>query len=422
MLKHVIIIIVVILIFAPITYSQDNDTVFVTGTVTVGTGVFYAGVGSTFYIHPANDDPAPGVLVYDADPDDIPILIPGDSISFYALLSYHTYPYEPPTDSVPQYLLIAGTFNLISSEYRLPEPITITAELIDSAGGGDSLATPYMGTYVRIDNIVIDSVVVYSSTSTWICHDSTAHRFWVREASDLIDHIPAQFDSFTYIQGVLCRRYGAYLIQPAYMRDIGFLDVPLISNAGHHPENPVAGDSITVSCTATDDGEIVAVELRFRINLGGWLAVAMNPVPVDQYYYTFSPMSSGTLVNYLIVAEDDEGNMVYWPGNDYMSFYVDEIIGVDQPTSLPYQTALYQNYPNPFNLTTKISYTIAEPGFVTLTVYDLLGRKIGILADNYAEPGEYKITFDASGLPSGFYFYNLQAGEHTDIRRMLLVK
>lgn len=83
---------------------------------------------------------------------------------------------------------------------------------------------------------------------------------------------------------------------------------------------------------------------------------------------------------------------------------------------------LSQNYPNPFNPSTKISWQSPVSGHQTLKVYDVLGNEVATLVDEYREAGIYEVTFDASGLPSGIYFYKLQAGEFSAVRKMILMK
>jgi hypothetical protein len=83
---------------------------------------------------------------------------------------------------------------------------------------------------------------------------------------------------------------------------------------------------------------------------------------------------------------------------------------------------LYQNYPNPFNPNSEIRYQISEFRYVRLAVYDLLGREVAVLVDAQKVPGSYTVTFDASGLPSGVYFYRLTAGQWTSIKKMMLMK
>ncbi len=84
--------------------------------------------------------------------------------------------------------------------------------------------------------------------------------------------------------------------------------------------------------------------------------------------------------------------------------------------------ALSQNYPNPFNPATKISYKIPNPEFVTLKIYDTMGKEVLTLVNGYQLANTYTVTFDARLLSSGYYFYELKAGDYTNCRRMLLLK
>ena len=83
---------------------------------------------------------------------------------------------------------------------------------------------------------------------------------------------------------------------------------------------------------------------------------------------------------------------------------------------------LYQNYPNPFNPTTKIEYSIPKTSFVTLKVYDILGREVVMLVNEEKSVGNYKAEFNGSNLSSGIYFYKLQAGDYTSVKKMVLLK
>jgi hypothetical protein len=100
----------------------------------------------------------------------------------------------------------------------------------------------------------------------------------------------------------------------------------------------------------------------------------------------------------------------------------DEVAGIEDEENLPGQYSLWQNYPNPFNATTIISFSIPEPEQVTLTVYDLLGREVRTMVDEYRQAGIHHITFYASDLASGIYFYRVQAGNSVNSRRMVLLK
>jgi hypothetical protein len=84
--------------------------------------------------------------------------------------------------------------------------------------------------------------------------------------------------------------------------------------------------------------------------------------------------------------------------------------------------SLSQNYPNPFNPTTTISYSIKENDLVQLKVYDILGREVAVLVNEDQKSGSYQITFNASNLPSGIYFYKLTSGNFTETKKLILLK
>lgn len=89
---------------------------------------------------------------------------------------------------------------------------------------------------------------------------------------------------------------------------------------------------------------------------------------------------------------------------------------------LPSKYYLEQNYPNPFNPSTKISWQSPVAGHQTLKVYDVLGNEVATLIDEYRPAGNYEVTFDASKLSSGIYFYKLQAGNFVETKKMTLVR
>jgi photosystem II stability/assembly factor-like uncharacterized protein len=88
----------------------------------------------------------------------------------------------------------------------------------------------------------------------------------------------------------------------------------------------------------------------------------------------------------------------------------------------PMENELEQNYPNPFNPSTRISFSVPIAVFVSLKVYDLLGREVSTLVGEALTPGRYEVTFDGAGLASGVYFYHLQAGQSVQTKKLLLQK
>ena len=100
------------------------------------------------------------------------------------------------------------------------------------------------------------------------------------------------------------------------------------------------------------------------------------------------------------------------------------VTGVKQPiaSALPRSFQLEQNYPNPFNPSTTISYQLSEVSIVKLNVYDILGRQVATLVNGRQNAGNYNVTFNASNLSTGVYFYKLQAGTYSDTKKLMLIK
>jgi photosystem II stability/assembly factor-like uncharacterized protein len=98
------------------------------------------------------------------------------------------------------------------------------------------------------------------------------------------------------------------------------------------------------------------------------------------------------------------------------------VSGVEENKNTPVQFSLSDNYPNPFNPSTVISYSIPSATNVELTVYNTLGQTVKILENEFKSAGNYSVNFNASDLPSGIYFYKLEAGQFSQIKKMVLLK
>ena len=100
-----------------------------------------------------------------------------------------------------------------------------------------------------------------------------------------------------------------------------------------------------------------------------------------------------------------------------------ELTGIQPTTNLiPDQFFLSQNYPNPFNPVTHLGFGISELGFVSLKVYSALGKEVQTLVNENLSPGTYEVEFNGSDLPSGVYFYKIQSGNFSEVKRMFLLK
>ncbi|HEY6952442.1 MAG TPA: T9SS type A sorting domain-containing protein [Bacteroidota bacterium] len=204
------------------------------------------------------------------------------------------------------------------------------------------------------------------------------------------------------------------------------------------------------------NGNIFAVagSSLYRHTGSTWSTVPL-PSPVTTNFYSpgkFSFDSSGALfvsfTNFQggrgVYFTSDSGTTWTYAGLD--SIYVNKLISYGDSTfattdaglyiltrqgaatgiagsgAVPAAYALFQNYPNPFNPTTTITFSIAKFSIVNLKIYDLLGREVATLANGAMSAGLHEVTFDASKLASGVYFYQLRAGDFVSTRKLLLLK
>jgi len=192
-------------------------------------------------------------------------------------------------------------------------------------------------------------------------------------------------------------------------------------------------DSIDIAnCIAVDDygNAYVTGRIDGSYNLSGdYGTIKYNSQGVMQWIERYDgPVNSYDEA--VSIAIDGSGN-VYVTGKsignetgyDYATIKYSQSTGISQISSgIPENFTLLQNYPNPFNPVTNLEFGISDLGFVSLKVYDILGKEVATLVNEKLSPGKYKVEFDGSGLTSGVYFYRITAGEFTDTKRMLLVK
>ncbi|MGH2574124.1 MAG: choice-of-anchor B family protein [Ignavibacteria bacterium] len=142
-----------------------------------------------------------------------------------------------------------------------------------------------------------------------------------------------------------------------------------------------------------------------------------NPaVPVEIAYYITPSCWGVYMFGSRKIIDSDVPNGLY-------VLKVGTLVGI-QPISneIPSQSRLYQNYPNPFNPITNLEFQITNLGFVRLIVYDVLGREVAVLVNEELKAGTYEAEWDASGFPSGVYFYKLATGDFSQTKKMVLVK
>jgi photosystem II stability/assembly factor-like uncharacterized protein len=177
----------------------------------------------------------------------------------------------------------------------------------------------------------------------------------------------------------------------------------------------IDGSTVTLDwSTATETNNQGFEILRYTQNDNdGWNKIGFVPghgttTETQHYSFTENNVKPGKY-QYKLKQIDYDGTFEY-----------SQIVEVEIP--FVNEFSLSQNYPNPFNPTTSLQYAIGSRQFVTLKVYDILGREIAILVNEEKPAGEYEAEFNAANLPSGIYFYQLKAGQYSETKKMILLK
>jgi hypothetical protein len=165
-----------------------------------------------------------------------------------------------------------------------------------------------------------------------------------------------------------------------------------------------------------------------QTDVGGWPVLNSAVVPLDSDHDGMP--DSWEIAQGLDVNNAADRNNVGAGGYTMLELYINSLAGSNPSTmtavrernSQPVGFKLEQNYPNPFNPSTNIEFRISKSEFVSLRVFDVLGREVATLVNGALQPGSYQATFDATHLASGVYLYQLRAGEFIQTQRMVLAK
>jgi hypothetical protein len=172
--------------------------------------------------------------------------------------------------------------------------------------------------------------------------------------------------------------------------------------------------SVNVEALARDDGNPSAMfaaserGIYWSVDAGATWRMYNNTLPSLHFVAVKKDPYSDTLY----VATQDSGI--------YKVFGL--AVNVEEEPQLPKQCRLEQNFPNPFNPTTEIQFEIRVSRFVSLEVYDVLGREVAVLVNEWKSPGRYSVAWDARGLTSGVYFYRIKAGNFAETKKLLLLR
>jgi parallel beta-helix repeat protein len=280
-----------------------------------------------------------------------------------------------------------------------------------SDADGDGIGnTAYSGTGMTDNYPLMDTSACYLLQAWWLSGDSTMYKddrskapgsvtitnggshIWIADQAALININVPGTDSWT---GQI-----AFTSAPAnghsFKVEIGYWNGTNFIAGG--PDATLTGNGSKTVFTYTTDAS------AFTVNTGNYLALRITNNSTLSYAvqtggawsYCSSPNSSK---NYLVSVENNS-----------------------MTENVPKEYALHQNYPNPFNPVTKISYEIPVKSQVTLKVYDMLGREVAKLYEGEREAGRYEAEFNGMRFSSGVYFYKLEAGGYTAVKKLILVK
>ncbi|MCC6253484.1 MAG: T9SS type A sorting domain-containing protein [Ignavibacteriaceae bacterium] len=191
------------------------------------------------------------------------------------------------------------------------------------------------------------------------------------------------------------------LIPPPYNTDTNYTAKLHISASGTDPRgNP------SIIFDATFDKYIDSAR-QYKVTAIG--------VSQGQYWFCYGYYQNNSL---MWAGGIPNNNGWFMPGN----LTVTPATDLKYEEEIPFQYQLSQNFPNPFNPVTRIRYSIPQSSFVTLKVYNILGKEISTLVNEEKSVGNYEVDFEGGNLTSGIYFYKIESGSFTDTKKFILLK
>ena len=158
-----------------------------------------------------------------------------------------------------------------------------------------------------------------------------------------------------------------------------------------------------------------------------WIGTGRGLAKFDGTTWTFYTTSNSGLPNNYVqsIAIDGLGNKwIGTQGGGVAVYKEGGIVSVKELAnkSLPEVYTLFQNYPNPFNPTTNISFILPSKLFVSLKIFDVIGREVATIVSEEMSAGSYSKQWNAANISSGIYFYRLQAGSFTETKKLVLLR
>lgn len=303
-------------------------------------------------------------------------------------------------------ILYCGTYKIFKTTNRMQSWTSISPDLANAH-------VRNLGTITTVDVSKSDPQVIYCGTddaNVWVTLNGGSN--WSKINAGLpyrwVTRVTIHPDSanvcFVTLSGYKVDSTGSHIFRTT---NYGVSWTSIKGNLPDAPINDVLLDPLNSNTLyiATD------ISVMYTTNLG------------TQWNILGTGLPSNVTCHDLTIHAPTRTMVVWTHGRSSFKINLPPVTGIQSSTEKRLNNyELFRNYPNPFNPVTNLEFVIPNPGFVSLKVFDILGKEVITLVNENLSPGKFKIKFEGSNFNSGIYFYKLEAGDFTDTKRMILLK
>jgi len=334
----------------------NEDTVTITGIVTVKSGLFYAGSGKKYYLQQSGGGAFSGLMVYDYVSTNVPTVFEGDSVTVTGQIVEYVSGGNTTEFNALEEIIVWGV------DARIDTSDVKTEIFNDSLYYNASTAPNYYfndpefvnlnyeaekweNCLIRVSNVKVAVVTPYGVR----LDDETGRGFLTSLGyTGVTMDDPPQGTLFKSVTGVMYDHWGNYNFLPRYDSDIVLFEgPPMITNTGYSPANPQPEDTITVSTSLMDDGTITEAKLFYSVNSGTYTSLNLVKTTGGAYEVKIGPFANKDTISYYVTATDNDANSASDPETAPDSVYSFVISGpeeltiydiqyTDNPLSSPY--------------------------------------------------------------------------------------
>ena len=367
---------------------------------------------SDFYGNPRGENWSIGAYEYDAGPDLTPPRVTGASL----------------LDSVTLVVNFSEALDQATAENKSNYSITNNINVLNASLSGTKVTLQtsphspgsYVVTVVNVEDLSGNSITQNNTAQYILLPPDTLMKFPIVAVEGIIiepDHTPEKtIDGLGALSGDPDSRWAAEPMPEELTFDLGTIRTVCKTRLSFYNWNAGRYYDYSISISTDHNNWITVIPQRISVSNEEWT--------VDEFTSVEARYVRVHFIN---------NNQSPWAGLWEAEIWGSDATIVDPfNNNLPSGFTLGQNYPNPFNPSTTINYSIPSSSFVTIIVYDILGKKVATLVNEEKPMGSYEIEFSADGgssfggevynLTSGIYFYRLQAGSFVETKKMIYLK